>query len=141
MLDAALDAEARAWDNDDRVGRLWARDASLWTGADESRWLGWLDLVTDPPESRALAELVSQIRADGITDLLLLGMGGSSLAAEVLSRVLPAAAGAPTLHVLDSTDPAQVGRIAAGLDLLDLIFQAGLKARISCLVCFSYKEW
>ncbi|HCE02151.1 MAG TPA: transaldolase [Acidobacteria bacterium] len=117
MLDAALDAEARAWDNDDRVGRLWARDASLWTGADESRWLGWLDLVTDPPESRALAELVSQIHADGITDLLLLGMGGSSLAAEVLSRVLPAAAGAPTLHVLDSTDPAQVGRIAAGLDL------------------------
>ena len=99
------------------MGRLWAKDASLWTGADESQWLGWLDLVADPPDNEALRALASQIRAEGITDVLLLGMGGSSLAPEVLSRVLPAAAGAPTLHVLDSTDPAQVGRIAAGLDL------------------------
>ncbi len=99
------------------MGRFWAKDASLWTGADESRWLGWLDLVADPPAIDALAELASQIRADGITDLLLLGMGGSSLAPEVLSRVLPASDGAPTLHVLDSTDPAQVWRIGSGLDL------------------------
>ncbi len=99
------------------MGRLWAKDASLWTSGDESRWLGWLDLLLDPPETGALGELASQLRGDGITDLLLLGMGGSSLAPEVLSRVLPASDGAPTLHVLDSTDPAQVGRIESGLDL------------------------
>lgn len=57
------------------------------------------------------------MRGDGFTDVLLLGMGGSSLGAEVVGRVLAPPAGAPTLHVLDSTDPLQIARTASRLDL------------------------
>ena len=95
--------------------RLWSHDPTLWTadktGQEEVRIrMGWLDL----PESSRVAlqdirDFVSQVRKDGITGILLIGMGGSSLAPEVLSLSFP-----PSLHVgvdfsiLDSTDPAQI---------------------------------
>ena len=97
---------------EDAVGRLHRRDASLWKKGPEhdkvilSR-LGWLDaprwLEGKVPELTAFA---AEVRAEGFTRVLLLGMGGSSLAPEVLAEVLHPAPGAPTLEVLDSTDPA-----------------------------------
>ena len=98
------------------VGRLWRKDAAVWTGGDEARWLGWLDLPGAPAPAAALARFADGVRADGFADVLLLGMGGSSLGAEVIGEVL-APAGAPALHVLDSTDPAQIARTASRLDL------------------------
>lgn len=116
-LDAELDAALAVWRDGDGMGRLWRRDADLWTGADEARWLGWLTLADAPDDQSGVLTLAEQLKAEGVTALLLLGMGGSSLAPEVLSSVLSGADGAPSLHVLDSTDPAQVRRVETGLDL------------------------
>ena len=77
-------AERRA-----RTGRIWEGDATVWTGRDEAYWLGWLDA----PEREAArlgdyAELARVAAHKGVRDVLLLGMGGSSLGAEVLRRSL-----------------------------------------------------
>lgn len=99
--------------------RLWDGDASLWTtdpaGQEEvKKRLGWLRL---PETSRAFlsewGEFADQVHYEGIQRILLLGMGGSSLAPEVMSNLfvaptLEAAEGKPCLAILDSTDPAQV---------------------------------
>ena len=116
-LDAALGESAAAWARGGMVRRLWAKDAALWTGGDEDRWLGWLDVATAEFPLEALSVLAREVGAARFTDVLLLGMGGSSLCPEVLGRVLGSAAGAPPLHVLDSTDPAQIRRTASRLDL------------------------
>lgn len=97
------------WRASNKVRRLWQRDASLWTGTDEADWLGWLDITQEQiahlDELRRLAE---EAKAGGFTDILLLGMGGSSLCPEVFAKTFGHVAGFPRLHVLDSTDPAQV---------------------------------
>ena len=116
-LRAALDEECRRRDRDRLVGRLWRKDPDVWTGGDEARWLGWLDLAGAAIPVGALSRFAEGVRADGLTDVLLLGMGGSSLGAEVIGGVLARPAGAPALHVLDSTDPAQIARTASRLDL------------------------
>ena len=116
-LQTALDEACRRWDRDGLVGRLWRRDAAVWTGADEARWLGWLDLPRAAVPAAALTRFAAGVRADGFTDVLLLGMGGSSLGAEVIGEVLAPAPGAPALRVLDSTDPAQIARTASRLAL------------------------
>jgi glucose-6-phosphate isomerase len=109
------------------AARLFDRDASLWReepahAAVIANRLGWLDspawLHTRREELRAFA---SSLRADGFTRILLLGMGGSSLAPEVLQRTLRAGPGAPTLTVLDSTDPTAV-RNAEAESRLDRTF-------------------
>lgn len=96
---------------------MWRKDAGVWTGGDEARWLGWLDSAGAAAPADALARLAEGVRGDGFTDVLLLGMGGSSLGAEVVGRVLERPAGTPALHVLDSTDPAQIACTASRLDL------------------------
>ena len=113
-LDAALAESVRAWAGSGMVRRLWAKDACVWTGGDEAAWLGWLDVATTEAPLEALAR---EVGATGLTDVLLLGMGGSSLCPEMLSQVLGPAAGAPVLHVIDSTDPAQIRRMESRLDL------------------------
>ena len=99
------------------MGRLWRKDPDVWTGGDEARWLGWLDLPQAGVPAGALNRFADGVRADGLTDVLLLGMGGSSLGAEVVGHGLGGAAGAPALHVLDTTDPAQISRTASRIDL------------------------
>ena len=99
------------------MGRLWRKDPGLWTGRDEARWLGWLDLAGAEAPAAELTRFADGARADGLTDVLLLGMGGSSLGAEVIGRVLGASGEAPGLHVLDTTDPVQIERTASRLDL------------------------
>jgi glucose-6-phosphate isomerase len=117
-LRAQVEAAAQEWLAQGKVARLWARDAGLWTGADEARWLGWLDA---PAAGRAaideLEAFGAQIAREGFTHALLLGMGGSSLAPEVMRLTFGHLPGAPDLHVLDSTDPAQVASIAGRVNL------------------------
>ena len=80
------------WTAEGRVARLWNKDASLWTSSGEELWLGWLDIVeAQRAELGARVALAHAIREEGITDVLLLGMGGSSLGPEVLSRVVTTA--------------------------------------------------
>lgn len=106
------------WRIHGKLRDLWQGKASLWTGADENRWLGWLRApeagVAAMPELQAFAD---QVKADGYQHVLLLGMGGSSLGPEVLGTVFPPNPGFPTLMVLDSTDPAQVRATVDAADL------------------------
>ena len=105
------------------VERIWARDASLWTGSDEARWLGWLDeplrTLERVPDLLQLAEETAEL-----DHLVLLGMGGSSLAPEVLRRTFDI----DRLHVLDSTHPAAVRRLAESLDLESTLFVVASKS-------------
>ncbi len=117
-LGEAIARTLQQWTEERRVGRLWSRDATLWTDSGEEKWLGWLGIIeAQRPELTARTELAEAIAAEGITDVLLLGMGGSSLGPEVLARVIGSRHGAPRLHVLDSTDPAQVRRFDEAVDL------------------------
>ena len=113
-----VDAVAREWFSSKRVARLWDQDAGVWTSAGEEKWLGWLDA---PEAARGALDdiqgFAKEVRAEGFTHALLLGMGGSSLAPEVIRHTFGHVHGAPDLHVLDSTDPAQVAAVEARVDL------------------------
>jgi transaldolase/glucose-6-phosphate isomerase len=109
--------------------RLWQKDATLWTGADEGKWLGWLAAGEGGAvDLFALEGLRDQVKAGGFTHAVLLGMGGSSLGPEVLARSFGAAPGFPKLLVLDSTDPVQVGRIEGMIDPATTLFIVASKS-------------
>jgi transaldolase/glucose-6-phosphate isomerase len=113
-LATAFYAGLRAWDGLRGTQRLWAKDATLWTGADEARWLGWLDIAeTERARLEALERFAADVRAGGFTHLVLLGMGGSSLGPEVLGTLFSNSPFYPRLLVVDSTDPQQVRAAAA----------------------------
>ena len=116
------------WDRENKTARLWSGDASLWTGSDENRWLGWLSLTEGPDRSPRLEQLVGKIRQEGLSHLLLLGMGGSSLFPEVLAATFGKQQGFPELHVLDSTDPAQILRFESRIDLSRTLFIVSSKS-------------
>jgi transaldolase/glucose-6-phosphate isomerase len=115
-LDHAVGHELDAWQAEGRMARLWGRDAGLWTGGDEARWLGWLDI---PDRMHRALDAFAGFRteAQAYRHILLLGMGGSSLGPEVLARTFGQQAGWPRFHVVDSTDPTQIRAIEASLDL------------------------
>ena len=93
------------------VDALWARDVQVWTGDEATHrkiagrlgWLGALDVVE--PQLPRLKAFADSLRGDGLTDVVLLGMGGSSLAPEVLRQVLGRAGQVPRFRMLDSVDP------------------------------------
>jgi transaldolase/glucose-6-phosphate isomerase len=117
-LDEAVDESLEAWRAGGRVRRLWARDASLWTNGDEAKWLAWLDIVSE--RLAHVDELIAfqrEVQKAGFTDVLLLGMGGSSLGPEVFGEIFGHRAGWPKLHVLDSTDPQQIAAFEKAVDL------------------------
>ena len=117
-LQKAVDAEMEEWRAGGKVRRLWAHDASLWTGGDEASWLAWLDVVAErTAHAGELTAFGREVANEGFTHALLLGMGGSSLGPEVLAETFGKRGGYPEMHVLDSTDPQQVATFAAKLDL------------------------
>ena len=121
---------------DDRrfMERLWAREPDLWkpAGTDQREIadrLGWLDLPTRMMGvTRDLAAFAGEVRADGFRQLLLLGMGGSSLAPEVMRLTFGLAPGALDLRILDSTDPASVAAARDWLDLRHALFLVSSKS-------------
>ena len=96
------------WEQGEKVGRLWAGDSTLWTGADEAQWLGWLRILDEQRGNVELETVSGAALGGGFDDVLVLGMGGSSLCPEVLGLTFGRQPGAPRLHVLDSTDPSQI---------------------------------
>jgi transaldolase/glucose-6-phosphate isomerase len=122
VADAIEKARAAGWSR-----RLWAHDASVWTGGEEAKWLGWLAAgqgkQVDFAQLKALAE-----KAKGHKDVVLLGMGGSSLGPEVLAEMIGAAPGYPTVHALDSTDPGQISTIASKVDPKEALFLVASKS-------------
>jgi glucose-6-phosphate isomerase len=117
------------WQSGGKVKRLWQRDASLWINDDESKWLGWLDIVEEQlAQHDQLAKLAKEVRDRGFEHILLLGMGGSSLCPEVLDKTFSHIQGFPVLHVLDSTDPAQVKSFLEIIDIPKTLFVVSSKS-------------
>jgi transaldolase / glucose-6-phosphate isomerase len=121
-LSGAVKASIDDWIINNKVQRLWKNDASVWTGADESKWLGWLTIVNEQiAHIDALKSIAADIKKAKFKHALLLGMGGSSLCPEVLRLTFGKIKGFPELHVLDSTDPAQIKAIEKRVDLKSTI--------------------
>jgi transaldolase / glucose-6-phosphate isomerase len=128
-LAQAVKATLEDWNSNNKVQRLWARDASLWTNTDESKWLGWLGIVDEQIKNLDnFKKLAQEIRGAGFTHAVLLGMGGSSLCVEVLKLTFGHAAGSPEFLVLDSTDPAQIKTLESKLDLAKTVFVVSSKS-------------
>jgi transaldolase/glucose-6-phosphate isomerase len=73
------------WKSNNKVARLWQKDASLWSGTDEDKWLGWLTITDEQIKNiAALKAIAADIKKAKFKHALLLGMGGSSLCPEVL---------------------------------------------------------
>ena len=128
-IEKAVGASLESWRHDGNVRRLWAGDAKLWTGSDEAKWLGWLDIVDEQMKRvGALANLGEDVRKQGFSHVLLLGMGGSSLGPEVLGRTFGRRDGYPELLVLDSTDPAQIRTVESKIDPARTLFIVSSKS-------------
>ena len=114
----AVAASLEDWRRNNKVARLWKKDASLWTRSDESNWLGRLHIVEQQlTHVDAFQRIAEDVKKSRFKHALLLGMGGSSLCPEVLRMTFGKIKGFPELHVLDSTDPVQIKAIEAKLDL------------------------
>ncbi len=117
------------WRVHGKIRRLWAGDKSIWSGQDEPEWLGWLHIVDGQREhSEHFVQVVDDVKAGGFKSVLLLGMGGSSLAPEVWKKTFGKVAGFPELHVLDSTVPAQIKAFEKKVDLKQTLFIVSSKS-------------
>ena len=116
-MKAGFESEMETWRKDGRIRRLWAGDPSLWSGTDENKWVGWLDIVErELADIDKLLRFAADVKQRGFTDVLLLGMGGSSLGPEVVGEIFGPQPGWPRFHMLDSTDPAQIKAIERAID-------------------------
>jgi transaldolase / glucose-6-phosphate isomerase len=123
----AVEKSTEDWRASGKIRRLWQHDKSLWTGTDEDKWLGWLH----SPASADVADyedFARRVKGQGFTDAVVLGMGGSSLGPEVLAETFAPKPGFPRLHVLDSTDPAQVRHLQASINIAKTLFIVSSKS-------------
>jgi transaldolase/glucose-6-phosphate isomerase len=124
-LKRAVEAEIENWKAEDKVSRIWQKDASVWTSEDEAKWLGWLDVVDEELANvQRYRDFHSDIEAAGFTDVLLMGMGGSSLCPEVLGITF----GRSNFHILDSTVPTQIKAIERKIDIEKTLFIVASKS-------------
>jgi glucose-6-phosphate isomerase/transaldolase/glucose-6-phosphate isomerase len=124
------------------VARLWRRDHTLWkpSPVEIANRLGWLDLPTSMRGAAAeLKPFAAQALERGFRDVVLLGMGGSSLCAEVLRLAFPPREGFPKLHVLDSTVPAAIERVSRAADLAHTLFLVSSKSGGTTEVMSNYR--
>ncbi|MGP8077962.1 MAG: hypothetical protein ACLQD8_00700 [Thermoplasmata archaeon] len=122
----------RSWASEEVPDRLWRSDPTLWPAAspaDVRERMGWLELPERMgSEIAELARFSDTVRAEGTRHVLLLGMGGSSLAPDVFRRIFGQRAGYPELRVLDSTHPGAVAAAAAGIDPSRALFVVSSKS-------------
>ncbi len=124
-LETAVRSTFEEWQSEDKISRIWKKDASVWTNADEAKWLGWLASVeAELGKIQEYKDFAADLKSAGFTDVLLMGMGGSSLCPEVLSITF----GAPNFHVLDSTVPAQIKTLEEKLNLEKTLFIVASKS-------------
>jgi transaldolase/glucose-6-phosphate isomerase len=128
-LKKAVTASLETWRITGNVHRLWAGDAGLWTGADEEKWLGWLNIVEQQQlRADAFRSLKDDIAKQNFAHIVLLGMGGSSLGAEVFAKTFGQQNDRPELLILDSTDPAQIRTIESKIDPSRTLFIVSSKS-------------
>jgi glucose-6-phosphate isomerase len=128
-LSQAVEATLDDWQAAGKIGKLWAGDASLWTNSYENKWVGWLSIVAEQQSNiRRFTNFAAEVQDAKFSHVLLLGMGGSSLCPEVMRESFGKLDGFPELHVLDSTDPAQVKTIENSIDLTKTLFFVSSKS-------------
>ena len=126
-ISKAVESATEEWRASAKIRRLWRHDKSVWTGTDEDKWLGWLD----GPARADIADyedFAQRVKRQNFTDVVVLGMGGSSLGPEVLAETFAKKSGFPKLHVLDSTDPAQVRSMESAVDIARTLFIVSSKS-------------
>lgn len=130
-LQGRIDEALAVVRRDNIMARIWAHDHTVWAPAPDeiANRLGWLH----SPEVMAeqiwrLQELRAEVRSEGFNQVVLLGMGGSSLAPEVLRRIFGVRTGALDLTILDSTDPGAVLALTDRLDLAHTLFVVATKS-------------
>ena len=133
-LQAAVDAGLNRADHEHFAQRVWEKDPTLWkpdpTQQNEiTDRLGWLTVMSEMrAELPRLTALRDELRAEGFSDVVLLGMGGSSLAPEVLRETFATSDTRPHLHVLDSTDPSTILAVVQAIDLPHTAFIVASKS-------------
>lgn len=128
-LEAAVQKGLDGWRKDGTIRKLWAKDASVWTGGEEAKWLKWLDITQNRLDHVAeLESFQAEVKARGFKQVLLMGMGGSSLGPEVLAETFGKHEGFGHLYVLDSTDPQQVATYAKKIDPAQTLFIVASKS-------------
>ncbi len=127
-VESALSAAATAG----RAERFWRRDTTLWSEQDVPELadrLGWLDLpISSQAKVAEVTAFASEVKDAGFKHVVLLGMGGSSLAPELFQRVFGNAEGFPHLQVLDSTHPGAVAQVEASADIAKTLFVVSSKS-------------
>jgi transaldolase/glucose-6-phosphate isomerase len=130
--ESVVEARLNRWQEEDFGHRLWKKDPTLWFSEPQPELtdrLGWLDL---PGSMRfklpSLKNLAGEAKSDGFLDVVLLGMGGSSLAPEVYYRTFGSTPGQPDLLVLDSTHPEAVMAVADRIDPATTLFVVSSKS-------------
>lgn len=126
-LEKKVAAATEDWRKAAKIRRLWHKDATVWTGRDEHKWLGWLTSAAKA-DIADYEDYAERVKGQKFSDAVVLGMGGSSLGPEVLAETFPRKAGFPRLHVLDSTDPAQVRAMERAIDISRTVFIVSSKS-------------
>ena len=126
-LGKKVEKTTEEWRSAAKIRRLWQRDSSVWTGTDEDKWLGWLTSAASA-DIADYEDFAARVKGEKFSDAVVLGMGGSSLGPEVLAETFPRKSGFPRLHVLDSTDPAQVRAMEKAIDISKTLFIVSSKS-------------
>jgi transaldolase/glucose-6-phosphate isomerase len=129
-ISKAVDDAGEEWRaSSGKIRRLWRRDKSVWTGTDEDKWLGWLNSVSaEKAKLEDYQKFATWVKQQSFTDAVVLGMGGSSLGPEVIAETFGQQPRFPKLHVLDSTDPAQVRAMGAAVNMAKTLFIVSSKS-------------
>jgi transaldolase/glucose-6-phosphate isomerase len=126
-FEKAIEKSAEEWRASAKIRRIWHKDKSVWTGDDEDKWLGWLNSAAKA-DVADYEDYAQRVKGQNFSDAVVLGMGGSSLGPEVLAETFPRKSGFPKLHVLDSTDPAQVRAMEKAVNLSKTLFIVSSKS-------------
>jgi transaldolase/glucose-6-phosphate isomerase len=126
-LAKAVEKSTEDWRASAKIRRLWQHDKSIWSGTDENKWLGWLNSAA-AADIADYEDYAQKVKGQNFTDAVVLGMGGSSLGPEVFAKTFAKKSGFPKLHVLDSTDPAQVRAMQASIDIAKTLFIVSSKS-------------
>src|SRR4051812_6599388 len=112
----AVEKNTEDWRASAKIRRLWHKVKSVWSNDDENKWLGWLTSAA-AADVADYEDFSRRVKGQNFSNAVVLGMGGSSLGPEVLAETFPKRSGFPKLHVLDSTDPAQVRAMEKAVDI------------------------
>src|SRR4051794_16799200 len=123
----AVEKSTEDWRASAKIRRLWHKDKSIWSNDDENKWLGWLTSAA-AANVADYEDFARRVKGQNFSDAVVLGMGGSSLGPEVLAETFAKKSGFPKLHVLDSTDPAQVRAMEKKVDLAKTLFIVSSKS-------------